>query len=551
MKRLLLPSIFLSAALLWTACGQEGGQRSPAAGPAGDLQPAKPPVVFRLLHTNKIESLDPHFAETPAERHLSGALFEGLVNSGPEGRTVLPGLAEKWTVSGDGKTYTFTLRETVWTDGTALTAQTVKDSWLRLINPVTDSPYAWLPAEFIQGAAEYNAGKGGPEVVQIEAVSSNTLQLKCTGNMVRIEELLTHTALAAVPVHTVRRYGAGWTDPAHIVCSGAFDVGGRENGRWVLHRNGEYWDRNTVGLSEIRARYIPDMEKAFSQYRGGNADWLARGFRELPPGMEEHQDLHIFPGPAAYYYIFQTERPPLNDVRVRKALALAVDKPLLAAVPAGGIVPPLPGYPGPFTPEDGLSSGGGAGFDPEAARDYLNRAGYPKGAGFPTIEILYNSSDEHEKIGKLVKKQWQENLGISCSLEEKKWESYLAYRRAGEFQLVRAGWRSDFADPRTFLSIFVSGNPYNCGRYSNPEFDALMSEAAEKSGPERLAVFARAEHVLIYEDQAVLPLFYYSSSNFIDTEKWGGWKGNVMDYHPLKKVYLNTAKADEVKTADN
>lgn len=530
MKRLPFFLILVTVFLLFAACGPDGdavleNSEADAAGPA-----------FTLVTSDLISSIDPHAAAAPAERHIAGALFEGLLTAAPDGEGVRPGLAKEWEVSGDGQTYTFSLRETVWTDGVPVTAQTLVDSWLRLLDPARDFPHAWLPAEFIRGARAYNADEAGPEAVEIRAVDEYTFRMVRGDTVHGIEEMLTHPALAAVPGHIIARFGEDWTGPEHIVSNGAFllegpDVNspaGHRAPRFVLRKNEQYWDKEKVKISEARVFAARDDEAAVAAYNAGEADWCIGGFRTMPSGMENHEDLHRAPGPAVNYYIFQTERPPFSDVRVRKALALSVDKSRFHMVPAEGIVPPLPGY----------SRGGGNGYDPEAAKDYLARAGFPGGAGFPRFEILYNASEEHKKTAEILREQWAEVLGISCRPVEKEWRAYLAHRAAGKFQLIRAGWRSDVPDPARFLSMFVSGNAYNCGRYTAVGFDRLMEEASGRTGEERLSVLAEAEEVLITEDQAVLPLYYYSSSNLIDTGKWGGWRGNVMDYHPLKGIYL-------------
>jgi oligopeptide transport system substrate-binding protein len=531
MKRLPVPSVFVTVFLLLAACGPEGESlRGQGSGPAlensaeDDAGPA-----FTLVTANPISSIDPHAAATSAERHIAGALFEGLLTAAPDGKGVRPGLAKEWEVSEDGRTYTFSLRETVWTDGIPVTAQTLVDSWMRLLHPARGSPYAWMPVGFLRGAEAYNADEAGPEAVEIYAVEKYTFRMVCRETLPSMEKMLTHPALAAVPGHIIVRFGEEWTEPEHIVSNGAFLLEGPEtNSDIILRKNERYWDKENLKLSEARVLVACDTEAAVAAYNAGEADWCIGGFGVLPSDMENHDDLHRCPGPAVNYYIFQTERPPFGDVRVRKALAMSVDKSMFPMVPADGIVPPLPGYPGC----DGNS------YDPEAAKDYLARAGFPGGAGFPRFEILYNPSEEHKETAEILQKQWAAVLGISCIPVEKEWRTYLAHRAAGNFQLVRAGWRSNVPDPERFLSMFVSGSAYNCGRYAAPGFDRLMEEASGRTGGERLSVLAKAEEVLVTEDQAVLPLYYYSSSNLIDTAKWGGWAGNVMDYHPLKGIYL-------------
>ena len=167
----------------------------------------------------------------------------------------------------------------------------------------------------------------------------------------------------------------------------------------------------------------------------------------------------------------------------------------------------------------------------------LAQAGYPNGVGFPTVSILYNTNEGHKQIAEFIQQEWRNNLGIRVRLENQEWQTYLSNRNEGNFQVARAGWVGDYQDPNTFLDMFITGAGMNGGKYSNEIYDVLINEAARMpAGEDRFGVLSTNEDIMINEDQAIMPLYYYVTINMIDN-KWGGWHNNTMDYHPIKNIY--------------
>jgi oligopeptide transport system substrate-binding protein len=513
------------------------------AEPAAAPEPAPvadEPAVFKLINGAEPESLDPHLIQGVPEHRIYESLFEGLFAYDPETADAVPGLAESYEVSDDGLVYTFTLRDAVWSDGVAITAQTVVDSWLRELNPDTAAPYAWFPSMFVAGAAEYNGSDDDdpdPSVVQIRALDDKTFQMELIGPLPYVLGALPHYSFAVVPLHAIEEFGAEWTAPENFVGNGPFVLNDWKPQQYIsVVPNDEYWDAEAVQLDEVIYYAIDDNNTAYNMYLNGEVDWMTTVPSDQLEAAKMRDDYYASPQLATYYYVFQVERAPFDDVNVRKAFSLSVDRDALVEqitragqIPAWGIVPPMTGY-------DGL---GEPMMDVDKAQDLLADAGYPNGAGFPETVILYNTSEGHKKIAEFLQQEWENNLNVEVKLENQEWGTYLSNRNKGDFQVARAGWVGDYQDPNTFLDMFITGGGMNGGRYSNDDYDSLINEAARMTpGPERFATLMEAESIMINEDQANMPLYYYVTLNMIDTDKWGGWHTNTMDYHPTKDIYL-------------
>ena len=538
--------ILIPLTVVLFACTDRTDRPEPGGGKGKDV-PAGADVGFTAAGTEKIETVDPHFADSKAEQTLAGALFEGLFV--PDSRTAggIPALAERWEVDEGGREYTFYLRKTAWSDGNPLTARTFRDSWLRLLDPETGSPFYRIPSRIIEGAEEFHNGTAGREDVAVEAAEEYVLRVVLKKPFLPVEEIFSLPYFAPVPVHTLggraeNRGSTGLPAGGSPVCNGPFVIEEwHSDGRITLRPRRTYRERDDIRLGRVEYRQVETEEDGYAAFRNGSIDWLIN-CRDPGGVFLEKKPVHIHPAAATYYYLFQTNKPPVKDVRVRKALVLAVDRDELLAeagvpngsdagafLPARGMIPPVWGHDGGAAP----------GFDPEEARRLFAEAGFPGGKGFPEIDLLINESPVHRRVAETIREQWRETLGVRAALEIQNWNHYLISRRAGAYDAARAGWRSDYQDPVAFLEAFVTGSALNDGRYKNSAFDALVSDAAETvDRSERKRLCAQAEEILLREDWACIPLFHYASVNLIDTGIWGGWFGNVMDVHPLGDIYL-------------
>lgn len=497
--------------------------------------------VFKIANGTEPESLDPHLMRGEPEHRISLALFEGLVTNDPKTAKAIPGVAESWDVSEDGTQYTFHLRKCNWSDGTPITADDVLYSWLRSLDPQTANPYAWFPAMFIKGANDFSTGEGKASDVGIRVLDESTFQVDLVGPLPYAIDAMAHYSFAIVPKHVIEEFGDKWTNVDNIVCNGPFVLNEHVPQSYIsCTKNENYWDKDNVSLDEVIYYASEDANTNYNMYIAGELDWNPSTSTEQMGAAKMRNDFQPGPQLATAYYIFHCQKAPFDNPKVRAAFSYAVDRDgmvenILQAgqLPCWGMVPPMEGYDALEFPFDDYEDA------TEKAQELLAEAGYPNGTGFPEVEILYNVNESNRKVAEALQQTWKEVLNVNCKLDNKEWGTFLSTRDSGQFQLARSGWTGDYQDPNTFLDMFVTGAGMNAGDYSNPEYDALIKKAANmKAGAERFAVLKQAEEILINEDHAIVPFYFYASSNMIDTTKWGGWYNNTINYHPVKDIYI-------------
>ena len=290
-------------------------------------------------------------------------------------------------------------------------------------------------------------------------------------------------------------------------------------------------------LTRIVALTIDDNDVAYTKYLNGEVDWI----RAVPtPKIDEikkHPDFFAFPYLGTYFYRFNVTRKPFDDVRVRRAFLLAVDREVICRditkageTPSGGHVPPgIPGYTTTLRPT----------FDRGEARRLLSDAGFPDGKGFPKVDLLYNTSESHKQIAEAVVQMWKENLGVTVGLYNTEWKVYLDEVDHLNYQVARAGWIADYADPKTFLDMFVTGGGNNNTGWSLPAYDERIGKADRESDPKhRMELFQEAERILCAEEVPILPIYYYVNKGMLRPTVQG-WYPNALDHHPFQYLWLS------------
>ncbi len=378
--------------------------------------------------------------------------------------------------------------------------------------------------------------------VGVEVVDARTLRYTLEHPTPYFLNLVGFYPLFPVNRRCVEEFGSPqWTYPENIVCNGPFLPQFRRiRDRTRLVKNPKFWDRDNIRLNSIDVLAVESFTTGLNLYLTGKADWIhyvpAPALRELlreqPPRNDLNPHLVLF----TYYYMINTTRKPLDDVRVRRALSMAVDRRELTEqllgvgdVPAYSLVPPLlPGYAPAEAAKENVAE----------ARRLLAEAGYPNGRGFPTFSILYNTSETHQAVAQLIRKQWQRNLGITIRGRNEEFATYLNTQRQLEYDVSRRGWSADYLDPNTFLDMYVTGGEHNNTGWSNSEYDRLIAGAAvETDADARFKMFARAERILM-DEQPIIPLYFFVSQNLVKPHV-RGFYNNMVDTHHVWAIWLD------------
>jgi oligopeptide transport system substrate-binding protein len=378
--------------------------------------------------------------------------------------------------------------------------------------------------------------------VGIRVIDDRTLEIRLENPTSYFLELLAFYPLSPVHQKCLEIHGKpAWTKPENLVSNGPFRLQEhRIRDRIRLVKSDTYWDRDNVKLKVVDALSIDDRVTALNLFLTGSIDWVTQpppnAIRELLKADPPRNDLNPYPQLTTYHYLLNTNRPPLNDARVRRALSLALDREEICRVataageqPAYSLVPPhMPNYTRQQC----------APRDPEKARQLLAEAGYPGGLGFPKLEIHYNTDVVHQSIAELARKQWQRELGITVTLRNEEWSSALSSQQRMDFMLSRRAWIGDYLDPNTFLDLFISGGSNNNTGFANPEYDRLIASAAKEVDVDKRRTMLEGAERILMDELPILPIFFYVSRNMVKPEV-RGFYNNLRDDHPIRAIWID------------
>jgi oligopeptide transport system substrate-binding protein len=496
------------------------------------------------------QALDPHITTGMPEYHIQEALFEGLVTKDPATLGPVPGVAESWEVSDDGLIYRFHIRANArWSDGTPLTAEDFRWSWWRALQPKLANEYAYMMFT-LKNAEAYVTGKITDfSQVGIRVIDPLTLELELSAPTPYFLQLLDHHSYFPVPKHVIEKFGSAtdrftpWTQPENMVSNGSFKLVGWKMNKYVrVEKNPQYWDAAHVRLNAVVFYPTENISTEERMFRSGQLHYTNDTpidkiplYRDTRPD-EIRLDLYL----GTYFYALNVTRPALNDVRVRRALAMSIDRKTLVETVLKGINPPAYAVTPPGTL--GYQPPKLFDFDPEAARKLLAEAGYPDGKGMPPLEILYNTHEQHRKIAVAVQQMWKKYLNIDVTMVNQEWKVYLDTRDNMDYTIVRYSWIGDYVDPNTFLDMWLKGGGNNKTGWSNAQFDDLIQRKipAMKTQAERFAGFHQAETILMQE-MPVIPVYTYATKHLISPSV-KGMPFNIMDYFSFKHMYLEAPK---------
>jgi len=508
------------------------------------IAPAFAEVVYNRGSAADPESLDPHKTSTTYEADILRDLFLGLTTEDAKSQTI-PGAAESWTVSDDGKTYTFKLRQgATWSDGSPVTADDFVYSWRRVLDPATGSEYASMIYPVLN-AEELNTGKAKPEDLGVKAVDPGTLEVTLKAPTPYFLEMLTHQATYPVQKANVDKFGNDFVKAGNLVSNGAYTLAEFvPNDHIKLVKNPKFYDAANVKIDTVN--YIPneDRSAAMKRFEAGELDT----YGDLP--TEQLADLkakfgdEIRVGPylGTYYYAIKTDKAPWDNVKLRNAISEAIDRDFLAEkvwnnsmLPGYSMVPPgITGY----TPALASFADKSQLDREDDAKKVLAELGY--GPDKPLkMEIRYNTSENHKNTAVAIQEQLKP-LGIDVTLLNTDTKTHYAHlEQKGDYDLARAGWIADYSDPESFLGISVKASGNNYSNFNDAKFEDLMKQAAAAGGDpaKRMELLSQAERVLI-DNVGNIPLLYYSFHNAV-SKKIAGWDDNVMDRHPTRFISKN------------
>ncbi len=475
-------------------------------------------AVLRVGNGAEVENLDPHLVTGVSEHRVLSALFEGLARLDLKTMKAVPAVAESWTVSPDTLQYEFRLRKTAkWSNGDPVTAQDFVYSWQRMLSPNLAAEYAYL-LHCLKNAKAFHRGEISDfSKVGVQAVDAYTLQVTLEYPTPYFLAMQTHNAWFPVHRETVEQFGAmderdtPWTRPGVMVSNGPFALA-----EWLpneilqVSRNIHYWNADHVKLDGISFYPIDNLQTEERSFRSGRLHMT----QDIPLDKvavyrkKQPEVLQIHPYCGVYFYRLNVTRPPFDDVRVRRAFSMALDRQALTqSVMKGGEAPAF--Y---FTPPDtaGYTCNHKVSFSPEKARALLAEAGYPQAQGLPPIEILYNTSDSHKRIAETIQRMWKKHLNADVRLLNQDWKVYLSSMNTLDYNVARSSWVADVDAPINFLECFLSTSGNNRTGWKSTEYDTLIAQAYQQGDLAQRYVILQQAEALLLQEQPIIPIYFYT-----------------------------------------
>lgn len=517
---------------------------------------ARPPADLAFSNGSEIASLDPHAVTGIPEGRVLRALYEGLTVKHPRTLEPLPGMAERWEVSDDGLRWRFAVRAgSAWSNGDEVTAFDFEFAWKRLLDPRTGAEYQSLLFP-VRGAEEYASdldARGVPrlssDTIGLRALDARTFEVELARPFDALLALTSSVPLFPLNRRAIEALAAdpgAWTAPARVVTNGPFVLVERRLGdRLRLARHPGYWDVGNVALRTLDVLASEALNTNLNLYLTGEVGYLD----EVPPAaiarLRGREDFRPEGYLATSFLRVNVTRPPFDDARVRRALALAIDRRAIVdkitragELPTFSLVPPfLPGWKGAaMRHADGLDDAQALAKDVAEARALLASAGFgPAGRAFPSFELFFASQAANRDVCEVLADGWRAHLGLDVRLRNQEWKVFLASQRALDYDVSRSSWVADYADPATFLDVFRGASESNRTGWRDERYDALLARAELERGDARRATLREAESILL-ESLPILPVYTFAVTNLVDP-RLGGFEPNALDEHFPKHWY--------------
>lgn len=535
-------AIFLSAALFVTAfagCGKK-----------------KADGITVQIGPNP-ETLDPALNSAVDGGNMLITLFETLLIIDQDNK-VQPGQAEKYEVSPDGLTWTFTMRDGLkWSDGTDLNAKDFEYTFKRIADTNVAAPYAETVIGMIEGYKDAIDSKN-PEKLNVKASEDGkTLTVKLAYPCSYFDKIVAFGTMSPVQKATVEKNGDSWaTKPETYVCNGPYTITEwTPSEKIVCKKNENYkggWDSSKIVNDKLTFLLLEDSSASYTAYTGGTAQLIKDvPTEEIPTLKKDKKDeFNVDPILGTYYLSMNLNKAPFNNKNVRKALSLAIDRDYIANTIMQGTYSPAYNFvgtgvddvdPGKFLENSKAANGGKLYISEdfkanlEEAKKALAEAGYPEGKGFPTITYSTNDAGYHKAVAEYLQKVYKD-LGITMNIDIVDWSSFTPKRRAGEYEMARNGWVMDYNDASNMIELFVSSNGNNDGKYNNPAFDKAINDSKVADKTAHFAALHEAEKI-VSEDYGFIPVAYYNDFWLQSTSLKGTWH-SPYGYWYLQYAYL-------------
>jgi peptide/nickel transport system substrate-binding protein/oligopeptide transport system substrate-binding protein len=502
---------------------RETEPRDPEAAP--DFAETRPRPLARDQLTVTFSSgdveLDFRKSFIASEAQLYTALYEGLFTYHPFTMEPVPGVTERWEISEDKLTWTFTIRANArYWNGDPVRAADFRAGWISLLDPRRESPYSSL-FDVITGALDYRMGKEpDPAKVGIEVSGDRTLIVHLATPAAFFSAMLCHHSFS--PVHPSMLEKEDWSRP---VSNGPFYITEQQPDRIILAKNTEYWDASRVQLNRLVIRYPEDGDEASALWNSGEARWIS-GDVNLNT-LTDRSGIQVNAMFATHYYFIRSSEKPWDDYRIRRALSLVLPWEQMREghfLPAKTLIYPIPGYP----EVSGLEA-----TDEEEAVRLLSEAGYPGGVGLPEMVIKLTPSLDAARIGGLMATTWKEKLGVPVRIMVVPFANYFQALKQNDYGVGFSTWIGDFADPYTFLQMWRRDSNLNDARHNDADYEELLEKSMSEEREKRWATLAEAEKLLL-DRGTVLPISHSPAINIVDTGELDGWYPNALDIHPFK-----------------
>ncbi|TNE38015.1 MAG: peptide ABC transporter substrate-binding protein [Alphaproteobacteria bacterium] len=547
--------IFAAAlmSLALAACGQESGSEGGSSEEAYvPTKLAHSPTVLHKGNTSEPDTLDPNKATGTWESSILRDMIFGLYTEDELGNAV-PGAAASYTTSDDGLIYTFKLRDDmVWSDGVPVTAHDFVYSLRRIMDPATASQYASL-LYIIKGAYEVNTAQATGEAIAARAIDDKTLEITLTNPAPYFIEMTTHQTMYPIPAHVVEKHGKDWIRPDNVQVNGPYKLVEYVPQSYIrLVKNDLYFDADTLKIEEVYYYPTVDRTAALKQFRAGELDMNSRLPLQQIDWLFKYMkdETIIYPYMGLTYVIFNAEASPFDDVRVRNALSMAIEREVITSKimvggfqPAYSLVPPginnfKFGAELPYKdmPRDERIA---------KAKALLAEAGYDESNPL-NFTYKFREGVDGRRTAVAIRAMWQD-IGVHADLLHEETKTLYDNLRTGNFTVGDAGWIADYNDGQNFLYLLqTSSGPMNYGRYSNAEFDGLMDQANKELDINKRADILYEAEKIIMRDQPLAPVYYETSRNLVH-KYVKGWSPNVTDKHPTRFVWIeeNSAASEE------